>query len=143
MQELLELCPKLRRHAVRVAVDLLAVASGHRPAFLLDYAHAIPVNALATACERLSRAWQQHRSAFCVLRWQGLVWVVNCQLLEKRLERLLNHQQEPGEMLLISFVEESEHELQACLEAVHDVTVRSLSHRLHCHVLVPNTNQQF
>ena len=125
VQELLRACPRLRRHAVRVAVDFLAVVVGFRPAFLLDYAHGVPVAALAAACQRLNASWSnQHTSErhYAVLSWQGLLWVVNCNVLHMRLRRLLDVQQRPNEMLLITFGEGPH--FRPRLQAVHESPVR-------------------
>jgi hypothetical protein len=94
VQVLVDKVSRLRRHTWRLAIDMLAVASGIRPAFMADYVVAwIPME-LAAACQSLTHrlgplyppGTAPRLAAMC---WQGVQWVVNEQKLRNRFERIL------------------------------------------------------
>jgi hypothetical protein len=89
LQEAMKSYRKLQTHRQRLLLDGLAVATGLRPAFSLDYAPRVPVAVIERFCRTLSRTLSLR---FVAWQWQGNLWVVHHCLLEARLRNILETQ---------------------------------------------------
>jgi hypothetical protein len=111
MQALSKELPQLRKVALRLTIDMLAIASAVRPAVMLDYAPRCKPGSLARACQSISAALPAadgtEATSLWVLRWQGLLWVVNDAQLRQRLGRIVEAAEADGgeELWLICFEE--------------------------------------
>ena len=84
----------MRRHNQRLACDFLAVLSGCRPAFMLDYGLPCDAEALAAACQLCAqKLCGSSQAAMCiVMGWQGLLWVMNPVKIQERWQRICSLQ---------------------------------------------------
>lgn len=104
VQALVSEASSLRRVKHRLWLDTLAVCSGVRPAFMLDYCPRAPPRAVQTMCSRLTA--RLHKRIFA-LAWQGCLWVVSQLSLACRLESSLSSAPaHPPELWLIDFCED-------------------------------------
>lgn len=101
MQALTTEARKLRRHTQRLTIDTLVVLTGLRPAAMLDYAPSCSPKALAQMCGRIStqhRIGAEHGASprpgaagqITALSWQGSLWILNCEALQRRIYRVLH-----------------------------------------------------
>jgi hypothetical protein len=86
LQHALHRSHKLKRHKARLLVDILALCTGLRPACFLDYAAAACPHILAQLCRSLSERLHLN---LVVWQWQGMLWIVCCPVLHRRLNAIL------------------------------------------------------
>ena len=113
MQSFTHQARRLRKHTERLTIDALAVLTGLRPAAMLDYAPSCRPEALAQMCGCINAAngagcGQAGVDGPCItaLTWQGVLWLVNCEVLERRVRRVLSERDAAvPELCLVLFCE--------------------------------------